>query len=140
MRKNKLKNPSSWTKLNKSEKKEFNKFREGLPDNLKYTGKDYDLSGAWKGGIRPEYVEEDNSYHMASRNSETGKYYKSIKHPTALHAAVEDRKIGYEPLIVRRGLKRALYTGSVNDPAKTQGKVVKSGDEAIKFLQKKQKK
>ena len=137
MRKNKLKTPASWTKLSKSEKKEFNEFRKNLPENLKKTGKDYDLTGAWKGGLRPEYVEEDKSYHMGSRNPNTGKYYKSVKHPTAAHAAKEDRKIGYEPVIARKGLKKSLYTGSKEDPAKVDGKIIKTGDKAIKYLERK---
>ena len=131
----KPKRPNRWTKLSDSENVEFEKWKEKLPSNLKNTGKEYDLTGAWKGGMQPN-LEDDNSYHLPSRNPNTGEYYKSIKHPTALHGAEEDRKIGYEPMIVRNGLKRSLYTGSEEDPAKPHGKVVSSGDKAINTLSK----
>ena len=122
--------------------KSFREWKKDLPDNLRKTKKkDYDLKKAYKVGMNPAWNEADQSYHLQSRNPRTGEYIKSVDHPSSLHAAKLDREVGYKPIIAKRTFgKPSLYTGSKEDPAKTKGKVLAEGDEAIKYLTKRRQK
>lgn len=69
-----------------------------LPDNLKNTDEYiYDMRGAYKADMQPMWNDEDNSYHLGSRDPKTGRIFKSPTHPTYLKALMEDAKLGYYP-------------------------------------------
>lgn len=76
-------------------------WRNSLPDNLKYTDDtEYDMYGAYKSGVQPEYIEEDNSYHLPTRDPNTGKILKKSIHPTFWKGLTEDAKLGYDAYFV----------------------------------------
>lgn len=76
-------------------------WRNSLPDNLKYTDDaEYDMYEAYKSGVQPEYIEEDNSYHLPTRDPNTGKILKKSIHPTFWKGLTEDAKLGYDAYFV----------------------------------------
>lgn len=76
-------------------------WRNSLPDNLKYTDDtEYDMYRAYKSGVQPEYIEEDNSYHLPTRDPNTGKILKKSIHPTFWKGLTEDAKLGYDAYFV----------------------------------------
>lgn len=71
---------------------------ESLPKNLQVETPNYDLYGAFQAGLQPQYNEEDDSYHLGSRDPETGKILKKINHPTFSKAIYSDMELGYYPI------------------------------------------
>ena len=74
----------------------YEEWKSKLPENLRNETPDYNLFGAYEAGLEPEYSEDDNSYHLGSRNPETGELLKRPGHPTFDIAVEEDKKLGYE--------------------------------------------
>lgn len=77
---------------------EYNQWRSTLPKNLQTETPDYDLYGAFQAGLQPQYNEEDDSYHLGSRDPKTGKILKKITHPTFSKAIYSDMELGYYPI------------------------------------------
>lgn len=76
-------------------------WRDNLPDNLKYTDDtEYDMEAAYDSGAQPEYVEEDNLYHLPTRDPDTGKIFKKSIHSTFWKGLTEDMKLGYKPYFI----------------------------------------
>lgn len=72
-------------------------WRNSLPDNLKYTDDtEYDMQAAYESGVDVEYVEEDRSYHLPTRDPKTGYIFKKSTHPTFWKGLAEDAKLGYK--------------------------------------------
>lgn len=71
-------------------------WKTSLPDNLQDESS-YNLQRAYELGYEPEYVEEDRSYHLPTRDQETGEILKKPWHPTFLIGLQEDAKLGYYP-------------------------------------------
>lgn len=72
-------------------------WRNSLPDNLKYTDDtEYDMQAAYEAGVDAEYVEEDRSYHLPTRDPKTGYIFKKSTHPTFWKGLAEDAKLGYD--------------------------------------------
>lgn len=72
-------------------------WRNSLPDNLKYTDDtEYDMQAAYESGADAEYVEEDRSYHLPTRDPKTGYIFKKSIHPTFWKGLAEDAKLGYD--------------------------------------------
>ncbi len=79
-------------------------WRQNLPRNLRETNdNDYDMRAAYKAGMQPKWDEEDKSYHLGSRDPESGKILKSPHHSTFLKALVEDARLGYYPTMDSNG-------------------------------------
>ena len=60
----------------------YNQWRSTLPKYLQTETPDYDLYGAFKAGLQPEWNDEDKSYHLGSRDPKTGRILKKPGHPT----------------------------------------------------------
>lgn len=72
-------------------------WRNSLPDNLKYTDDtEYDMQAAYEAGVDAEYVEEDRTYHLPTRDPKTGYIFKKSIHPTFWKGLAEDAKLGYD--------------------------------------------
>lgn len=71
-------------------------WKASLPDNLQDESS-YNLQRAYELGYEPEYIEEDRSYHLPTRDQETGEILKKPWHPTFLIGLQEDAKLGYYP-------------------------------------------
>lgn len=72
-------------------------WRNSLPDNLKYTDDtEYDMQAAYEAGVDAEYVEEDRTYHLPTRDPKTGYIFKKSIHPTFWKGLAEDTKLGYD--------------------------------------------
>lgn len=76
----------------------YNQWRSTLPKNLQTETPDYDLYGAFKAGLQPEWNDEDKSYHLGSRDPKTGKILKKPSHPTFGQAIYNDMLLGYYPI------------------------------------------
>lgn len=76
----------------------YNQWRSTLPKNLQTETPDYDLYGAFKAGLQPEWNDEDKSYHLGSRDPKTGKILKKPSHPTFSKAIYTDMSLGYYPV------------------------------------------
>lgn len=76
----------------------YNQWRSTLPKNLQTETPDYDLYGAFKAGLQPEWNDEDKSYHLGSRDPKTGKMLKKPGHPTFGQAIYNDMLLGYYPI------------------------------------------
>lgn len=71
-------------------------WRNSLPDNLKYTDDtEYDMHAAYESGAQPQWDEEDQSYHLPTRDPNTGLILKKSIHPTFWKGLTEDAKLGY---------------------------------------------
>lgn len=71
-------------------------WRNSLPDNLKYTDDtEYDTHAAYESGAQPQWDEEDQSYHLPTRDPNTGLILKKSIHPTFWKGLTEDAKLGY---------------------------------------------
>lgn len=82
----------------------YRKWRSQLPKNLRDTNdNDYDMRGAYKAGMQPIWNDEDKSYHLSSRDPETGRILKAPHHPTFLEALATDASMGYYPIIGKDG-------------------------------------
>ena len=75
-------------------------WRNSLPSNLRNTDdSQYDMRAAYESGAQPQYYEDDQSYHLPTRDPKTGRILKSPTHPTYLIGLIEDAKEGYYPYI-----------------------------------------
>ncbi len=88
----------------------YNKFAEGgstkwtMQDETKYTDEsEYDLRGAYKAGMEPQWNNKDKSYHLGSRDPYSGRILKSPHHPTYLEALITDASMGYYPSTDNKG-------------------------------------
>lgn len=82
----------------------YRHWRQNLPKNLRDTNDDdYDMRAAYKAGTKPMWNDADKSYHLSSRDPETGRIFKAPHHPTYLMALGEDAKLGYYPTIDKDG-------------------------------------
>lgn len=71
-------------------------WRNSLPDNLKYTDDtEYDMHAAYESGAQPQWDEEDQSYHLPTRDPNAGLILKKSIHPTFWKGLTEDAKLGY---------------------------------------------
>lgn len=52
-------------------------WKTSLPDNLQDESS-YNLQRAYELGYEPEYVEEDRSYHLPTRDQETGEIQETL--------------------------------------------------------------
>ena len=76
----------------------YNQWRQSLPSNLQTETPDYDLYGAFKAGLQPEWNDKDKSYHLGSRDPKTGRILKKPGHPTFGQAIYNDMLLGYYPI------------------------------------------
>lgn len=76
----------------------YNQWRSTLPKNLQTETPDYDLYGAFKADLQPEWNDEDKSYHLGSRDLKTGRILKKPGHPTFGQAIYNDMLLGYYPI------------------------------------------
>lgn len=76
----------------------YNQWRSTLPKNLQTETPDYDLYGAFKADLQPEWNEKDKSYHLGSRDPHTGRILKRPTHPTFGEAIWSDMSLGYYPI------------------------------------------
>lgn len=76
----------------------YNQWRQSLPSNLQTETTDYDLYGAFKAGLQPEWNDKDKSYHLGSRDPKTGRILKKPGHPTFGQAIYNDMLLGYYPI------------------------------------------
>lgn len=82
----------------------YRHWRQNLPKNLRDSDdNDYDMRAAYKAGAKPRWNDADKSYHLSSRDPETGRIFKAPHHPTYLMALGEDAKLGYYPTIDKDG-------------------------------------
>ena len=82
----------------------YRAWRQNLPRNLRETDDNiYDMRAAYKAGMQPEWSEEDKSYHLGSRDPESGRILKSPHHSTFLKALIEDASMGYYPTMDSKG-------------------------------------
>ena len=56
--------------------------------------------GAYEAGMQPEWNEQDQSYHLGSRDPRTGRILKKFGHPTYYKALEEDAKMGYKTYVI----------------------------------------
>lgn len=78
-------------------------WRNSLPDNLKYTDDtEYDMHAAYESGAQPQWDEEDQSYHLPTRDPNAGLILKKSIHPTFWKGLTEDAKLGYNTYFFRR--------------------------------------
>lgn len=76
---------------------DYVKWKKSLPNNLKNESYGYDLYGAYKSKAIPT-LSEDNTYHLPSRDPNTGRILKYPSHDTFYTAITEDIKQGYYPI------------------------------------------
>lgn len=88
-------------------------WKASLPDNLQ-DDSSYNLQRAYELGYEPEYIEEDRSYHLPTRDSETGEILKKPWHPTFLIGLQEDAKLGYYPQTVDGTTYTTTWEGNEN--------------------------
>lgn len=82
----------------------YNRWRNNLPANLRNTkDDDYDMRAAYKSGMQSQWNDKDKSYHLGSRDPNTGRILKSPHHPTYLEAIATDAELGYHPIIDSKG-------------------------------------
>lgn len=79
-------------------------WRSKLPRNLRETNdNDYDMRAAYKAGMEPQWNNEDKSYHLGSRDPQSGRILKSAHHPTFLKALLTDASMRYYPTMDNNG-------------------------------------
>ena len=107
-------------------------WKASLPDNLQ-DDSSYNLKRAYELGYEPEYIEEDRSYHLPTRDSETGEILKKPWHPTFLIGLQEDAKLGYYPQTVDGTTYTTTWEGNENTIYKYKdgGEI---GDEEKQYL------
>lgn len=88
-------------------------WKASLPDNLQDESS-YNLQRAYELGYEPEYVEEDRSYHLPTRDQETGEILKKPWHPTFLIGLQEDAKLGYYPQTINGTTYTTTWEGNEN--------------------------
>lgn len=88
-------------------------WKTSLPDNLQDESS-YNLQRAYELGYEPEYVEEDRSYHLPTRDQETGEILKKPWHSTFLIGLQEDAKLGYYPQTINGVTYTTTWEGNEN--------------------------
>ncbi|QOR56879.1 hypothetical protein [uncultured phage cr56_1] len=88
-------------------------WKNSLPSNL-LDESNYNLRRAYELGYEPEWNEDDKSYHLPTRDSETGEILKKPWHPTFLIGLQEDAKLGYYPLIKNGTMYTTTWEGNEN--------------------------
>ena len=92
---------TNWTIEDESK---YRYWRSKLPKNLRETNdNDYDMRAAYKAGMQPMWNNEDKSYHLGSRDPNTGRILKAPHHPTFLKALITDASLGYYPTMDNNG-------------------------------------
>lgn len=92
---------NSWTMKDEAG---YRAWRSRLPKNLRDTNDDdYDMRAAYKAGMKPEWNNEDKSYHLGSRDPKSGRILKAPHHPTFLKALITDASLGYYPTTDAKG-------------------------------------
>lgn len=92
---------SNWTIQDEAN---YKAWRSKLPKNLRNTNaNDYNMRAAYKAGMQPQWNGEDKSYHLGSRDPQSGRILKAPHHPTYLMALLEDAKLGYYPTMDKHG-------------------------------------
>ena len=92
---------TNWTIEDESK---YRYWRSKLPKNLRETNdNDYDMRAAYKAGMQPMWNNEDKSYHLGSRDPNTGRILKAPHHPTFLKALITDASLGYYPTMDKNG-------------------------------------
>ena len=92
---------TNWTIEDESK---YRYWRSKLPKNLRETNdNDYDMRAAYKAGMQPMWNNEDKSYHLGSRDPNTGRIQKAPHHPTFLKALITDASLGYYPIMDKNG-------------------------------------
>ena len=92
---------TNWTIEDESK---YRYWRSKLPKNLRETNdNDYDMRAAYKAGMQPMWNNEDKSYHLGSRDPNTGRILKALHHPTFLKALITDASLGYYPTMDKNG-------------------------------------
>lgn len=87
-------------------------WRNSLPDNLKYTDDtEYDMHSAYESGAQPQWDEEDQSYHLPTRDPKSGLIFKKSIHPTYWKGLTVDSSMGYDTYF----LGNDTYTKSKTD-------------------------
>ena len=87
-------------------------WRNSLPDNLKYTDDtEYDMHSAYESGAQPQWDEEDQSYHLPTRDPKSGLIFNKSIHPTYLKGLPVDSSMGYDTYF----LGNDTYTKSKTD-------------------------
>lgn len=107
-------------------------WKASLPDNLQ-DDSSYNLKRAYELGYEPEYIEEDRSYHLPTRDSETGEILKKPWHPTFLIGLQEDAKLGYYPQTVDGTTYTTTWEGNEN-PIYKYANGGEIGDEEKQYL------
>lgn len=88
-------------------------WKNSLPSNLQDES-NYNLHRAYELGYEPEWNEDDKSYHLPTRDSETGEILKKPWHPTFLIGLQEDAKLGYYPQIKNGTMYTTTWEGNEN--------------------------
>lgn len=88
-------------------------WKASLPDNLQDES-NYNLQRAYELGYEPEYIEKDRSYHLPTRDSETGEILKKPWHPTFLIGLQEDTRLGYYPQTINGTTYTTTWEGNEN--------------------------
>lgn len=88
-------------------------WKNSLPSNLQDES-NYNLRRAYELGYEPEWNEDDKSYHLPTRDSETGEILKKPWHPTFLIGLQEDAKLGYYPQIKNGTMYTTTWEGNEN--------------------------
>lgn len=92
---------NSWTMQDEAG---YRAWRSRLPKNLRDTNDDDDdMRAAYKAGMKPEWNNEDKSYHLGSRDPKSGRILKAPHHPTFLKALITDASLGYYPTTDAKG-------------------------------------
>ena len=91
----------SWTMQDEAG---YRYWKSRLPKNLRDTNdNDYDMRAAYKAGMEPEWDEKTKTYHLGSRDPQSGRILKSPHHSTFLKALIEDATMGYYPTMDNKG-------------------------------------
>lgn len=92
---------NNWTM---DDEAKYRYWRSKLPKNLRDTNdNDYDMRAAFKAGMQPTWNSSDKSYHLGSRDPNSGRILKSPHHPTYIEALATDASLGYYPAMDRNG-------------------------------------
>lgn len=88
-------------------------WKNSLPNNLQDESS-YNLHRAYELGYTPEWNEVDKSYHLPTRDSESGEILKKPWHPTFLIGLLEDAKLGYYPQTINGTTYTTTWEGNEN--------------------------
>lgn len=107
-------------------------WKNSLPSNLQDES-NYNLRRAYELGYEPEWNEDDKSYHLPTRDQETGEILKKPWHPTYLIGLQEDARLGYYPNIVNGVTYTTTWEGNER-PIYKYADGGEIGDEEKQFL------